>query len=67
MKLYIEQDDTFLTYIIFTIENIDTGETIFKGDVGPGTVVSPSSRADWGAYEMQIMYYVGLKEMTFSY
>lgn len=70
VKLYIEQEHTFLTYLVFEIEDLDSGEIIFRGDVGSGTVVAPSSEEDWAdnaSDEIKIIYDIANKEMNFSY
>lgn len=70
VKVYIEQDYTFLTYLVFEVQDMDTGEIVFRGDVGPSTIVSPSSPENWGdnaAYEIKVIYNIAKKEMDFSY
>lgn len=38
IKLYITQKVTFLTDLVFEIQDLEKMETIFRGDVGKNTV-----------------------------
>lgn len=70
VKVYIEQQYTFLTYLVFEVQDMDTGEIIFRGDVGPSTIVSPSNPENWGdsaTYEIKLVYDIANEEMKFFY